>query len=181
MQRGLNYPLQTEIGYWFVWSLKITADPTTHTNTRLNTHSSLLQRLNNFATTWKQRFNPWMLYTAHQSFHLDVAFICHSVLSSARFLSKSLTLAHCLSSWSPHQCISTLLQLLQDDCWALLNVSDRGFLSFAITFSVLLFLSYLYSSSFFILALCLLLFYFPFLPTSFHLYLFFPHVSPLSY
>lgn len=79
-----------------------------------------------------------MLCAAHQSFHLDVAFMCHSVLSSARFLSKSLTLARCLASWSPHQCKFMILQLLQNEYWAPLNLSDRGFLSIAITFSILL-------------------------------------------
>lgn len=151
MQWTLSYPLQTEVGYWFVWSLKIAADPTTHTH--LNTRSILLQRLNNFATTWKLCFNPRMLDAACQGFHLHAAFICCSALGRARSLSESLTLAHRLSSWSPHQWKFTNLQLQQDEYWALLKVSDRGFLSIAITFSLLLILSHLYCSLFLILAL----------------------------
>lgn len=149
MQWGFTCPLQTEVSYWFVWSLKITADPSAHTH--LNTRGSLLQWLNNSAATWKLCFNPRLLYAAHQGFHLDVAFMCHSVLSSARFLSEPLTLAYCLSSWSPHQCKFMILQLLQNEYRALLNVSDRGILSIAVTFSILFFLSHLYCS------LCLIL------------------------
>jgi len=52
----------------------------------------------------------------------------------------SLTLARRLSSRSPHQCKFMSLQRLQSDSWAPLNVSDRGFLSSAITFSILLLL-----------------------------------------
>lgn len=69
-----------------------------------------------------------MLYVARQGFHLDVAFMCHSVLSGAHSLSKSLTLAHCLSSGSPHQCKFMILHLIQNEYRAPLNVPDWGLL-----------------------------------------------------
>lgn len=116
-----------------------------------------------------------MLYAARQSFHLDVAFMCHSVLSSARFLSKSLTLAHCLASWSPRQFKFRILQLLQNEYWAPLNVSDRSSLSIAVTFSILAFLSHLYCSLFLTLAPRLPFFTLLFSLAHFYLYVsFFP-------